>query len=314
LVRPGIAALRQVAGFGDKRVTVGTVGFSLAPRINASGRLERADAAFRLLTTEDPDEARTLAAALDTVNRERQAVEERIWSEARQICLQADLAKTGAFVLSSEEWHPGVIGIVASRIVDEFYRPAVLISVKDGVGKGSARSIPGFDLYEGLSRCSDLLLGFGGHKYAAGLSVAEKTIPDLRERLSGLVLDHFGDQGFVRAITIDAPVSFKELTFDLLRDIERIAPFGQGNPEPRLGAKGLEVTSLRPVGNNKHLKMRLREQNGAFFDAIAYNKAEAFVSRLRFGSVVAAVFIPRFNTWNGNTSIELEIKDIKVER
>ncbi len=313
-LRPGLAALRQVAGSCDRRVTVGTVGFSLAPRINASGRLEKADHAFRLLTTEDREEARTIAAALDAVNRERQAVEESIWSEAREMCLQADLGKTGAFVLSSEDWHPGVIGIVASRIVEEFYRPTVLISLKDGVGKGSGRSIPGFDLYAGLSRCSDLLLGFGGHKYAAGLSVAGENIAALQERLSRTVLDHFGAEGFVRTVTIDAPVSFDDLSGDLLRDIERIAPFGQGNPEPRLGAKGLEVTSIRPVGNNRHLKMRLRQQNGLSFDAIAYNKVESFVHRLRFGSRIAAVFVPRFNSWNGNTNIELEIKDIKVER
>ncbi len=313
-LRPGVAALRQVAGSLDRRVTVGTVGFSLAPRINASGRLEKADTAFRLLTTDDHEEAQTLAAALDTVNRERQAVEERIWSEARSVCLQADLAATGAFVLASDSWHPGVVGIVASRIVEEFYRPTVLISVKDGVGKGSARSIAGFDLYHGLSRCADLLVGFGGHKYAAGLSVAADRIPELRERLGRIVLDHVGAAGFVRTITIDSPVSFEELTFDLLREIERIAPFGQGNPEPRLGAKGLEVTSLRPVGNNKHLKLRLRQENGRYFDAIAYNKNESLVSRLRCGSRIAAVFVPRFNTWNGNTNIELEIKDIKIER
>ncbi len=313
-LRPGLAALRQVAGSTDRRVTVGTVGFSLAPRINASGRLEKADTAFRLLTSANHEEARTLAAALDTVNRERQAVEERIWQEARTACLQADIPNTGAFVLSSDEWHPGVIGIVASRIVEEFYRPTVLIAVKDGTGKGSARSIPGFDLYQGLTRCSDLLLGYGGHKYAAGLSMEADRIAVLRDRLSRIVLDQFGSDGFVRTITIDAPVSFDELTFDLLRNIEQIAPFGQGNPEPRLGAKGLEVTSLRPVGNNKHLKMRLRQQNGLYFDAIAYNKGGTLADRLRCGSRIAAVFVPRFNTWNGNTNIELEIKDIKVER
>ncbi len=313
-LRPGVAALRQVAGSLDRRVTVGTVGFSLAPRINASGRLEKADTAFRLLTTDDREEARTLAAALDTVNRERQSVEERIWSEARMLCLQADVAKTGAFVLASDEWHPGVIGIVASRIVEEFYRPTALISLKDGIGKGSARSIPGFDLYQGLSQCSDLLLGFGGHRYAAGLTIAEDRIPEFGERLGRIVLEQFGTEGFMRTITIDAPVSFDELTFDLLREIERIAPFGQGNPEPRLGAKGLEVTSIRPVGSNKHLKMRLRQQNGLFFDAIAYNRGEALIRLLRCGSRIAAVFVPRFNTWNGTTSIELEIKDIKLER
>jgi single-stranded-DNA-specific exonuclease len=312
--RPGIAALKQVAGLNGKRVNVGTVGFTLAPRINASGRLATADTAFRLMTTSSPEDALKLATVLDSINRERQAIEEGIWNSARELCLKADLANTGAFILASEAWHPGVIGIVASRIADEFYRPAALISVKDGVGKGSARSIPGFDLYQGLSACSDLLMGFGGHKYAAGLTVSAGQISRLRERLSAAVLEQFSAGGFVRTVSIDAPVTFDELSFDLMRDIERMAPFGQGNPEPRLGARGLEVASIRPVGNNRHLKLRLRQRNEASFDAIAYNKGESYGIWLRRGMRVAAVFTPRINTWNGISDIQLEIKDIKVEK
>ena len=313
-LRPGIAALKQVAGLNGKRVNVGNVGFNLAPRINASGRLEKAETAFRLMTTDSPEEAASLADQMDTINRKRQAVEEGIWGTARELCLKADLAKTGAFILSSEDWHPGVIGIVASRIVDEFYRPTALIAVKDGVGKGSARSIPGFDLYQGLTACSDILLGFGGHKYAAGISIAADQIAHLRERLNAVVLEKFGAGGFVRTMTIDSPVTFDELSFDLMHAIERMAPFGQGNPEPRFGAKGLEVLSLRQVGNNKHLKLRFRQQNGLFFDAIAYNKSTSFGSWLRSGALVAAVFTPRINTWNGMNAIELDIRDIKVEK
>lgn len=313
-LRAGVAALKQVAGIAGRRVSVGTVGFSLAPRINASGRLEKADAAFRLLTTESADEALQFASALDAVNRERQSVEEGIWEDAREQCGRAELEQTGAFVLASDAWHPGVVGIVASRVVDAFYRPAALIAVKDGVGKGSARSIPGFDLYEGLNRCSDLLLGFGGHKYAAGLSIAEDRIPMLRERLSGLVMERMGADGFERTLTIDAPVSFDELNFDLMRDIERLAPYGQGNPEPRLGAKGLAVASLRPVGRSRHLKLRLSQGSSLFFDAIAYGKADELMRRVRPGSRIAAVFSPKINTWSGMTSIELEIRDIKLDR
>ncbi len=313
-VRPGIAALKQVAGLTGKRVTVGTVGFSLAPRINASGRLEKADKAFRLLTCDDPDEALSLARELDELNRERQEVEERITADARKQCLRSNPEATGAFVLASEDWHPGVVGIVASRIVEEFYRPAVLIALKDGKGKGSARSIPGFDLYHGLSCCSELLEGFGGHKYAAGVSVAEDKIPDFREQLNKLVLDQFAGTGFMRTMMIDAPVTFNELTEDVMTDIDRMAPFGQGNPEPRLGAKGLEIVSLRTVGNgNKHMKMRLRQNSTAPFDAIAYGKGDQFKNVLKQGSRIAAVFTPRYNSWNGTASIELDIRDVKVE-
>ena len=223
------------------------------------------------------------------------------------------MANTGAIILSSDEWHPGVIGIVASRIAEEFYRPTALISVKDGVGKGSARSIPGFDLYQGLSSCSDLLLGFGGHKYAAGLTVAEDRIQPLRERLSAAVLEQFGPGGFVRTLSIDAPVTFGDLTFDLLRDIDRMAPFGQGNPEPRFGAKGLEVLSLRPVKDNKHLRLRLRQQ-GIPLDGIAFKRGESLGRWLRTGTQVAAVFSPRINSWNGMTNIEVDVKDVKIEK
>jgi single-stranded-DNA-specific exonuclease len=311
--RPGISAFKEILGLNGKRIGVGIIGFILAPRINASGRLQGADTAFRLLTTESREEALALASALDDVNRERQSVEEVIWKDARRLCLQRDIAATGALVLSSESWHPGVIGIVASRIVEEFYRPAALICLEKGIGKGSARSIPGFDLYEGLAACSDLLLGFGGHKYAAGFSIAKDNIPRFHERLSSLVLERLGPDGFVRTLSVDCGVTLKDLTIDLMQDIEKLAPFGQGNPEPRFGARGLDVVSSRIVGNN-HLKLRLRQLNGASLDAIAFNRGNLLGNQVKDGSRLAAVFTPRINTWNGRTSVELEIKDVKVDK
>ncbi len=311
--RPGIAALKQVSRLNDKKIGVGAVGFTLAPRINASGRLDRADAAFQLLTTSSPEEALKLASALDTVNRERQSVEEGIREEARKLCRAIDTDATGALVLSSGTWHAGVIGIVASRIVEEFYRPTALICVKEGVGKGSARSIPGFDLYEGLVGCSDLLLGFGGHKYAAGFTIAEDAIPRFRERLSALVLERTSPEGFVRKLSVDGAVTLDELTPDLMAQIEQLGPFGQGNPEPRLGARELSVVSSRIVGNN-HLKLRLRQKGGVSLGAIAFNRADLLKKTVHDGARLAAVFTPRLNAWNGTTTVELEIKDLKTEK
>jgi single-stranded-DNA-specific exonuclease len=311
--RPGIAALKQVSGLIGKKIGVGTVGFSLAPRINASGRLARADTAFRLMTTASQEEARELAATLDTVNRERQAMEEGIWEEARQQCRGTDTQAAGALVLSSEEWHPGVIGIVASRIVEEFYRPTALISLQNGVGKGSARSIPGFDLYQGLAACSDLLMGFGGHKYAAGFTITQDNIPRFREQLSSLVLERLGAQGFIRTLSVDSAVTLDELTIELMQELDKMAPFGQGNPEPRLGARGLEVVSSRIVGNN-HLKLRLRQQSGVCLDAIAFNRGNLLGRQVRDGARMAAVFTPRLNAWNGKTTVEMEIRDIKIDK
>jgi len=311
--RLGIAALKQVSCLEGKKIGVGNVGFTIAPRINASGRLSRADSAFRLLTTTSSEEAGELATTLDAVNRERQAVEEGITAQARQQCAEIDTRHAGALVLSSNEWHTGVIGIVASRIVEEFYRPTALISIKEGVGKGSARSIPGFNLYEGLTACQDLLLGFGGHKYAAGFTIREDCISAFRERLSAIVLERIGPQGFIRTLSVDGATNLGDLTLDLMQEIDKLAPFGQGNPEPRLGARDLEVLSTRIVGKN-HLKLLLRQGTGPAFGAIAFKKGDLLDRQVRKGSRIAAVFTPRINTWNGNVSVDLEIRDLKNEK
>jgi single-stranded-DNA-specific exonuclease len=302
----------QISDLEGKKIGVGAVGFTLAPRINASGRLDRADAAFRLLTTNSRDEAMKLASALDAINRERQAVEEIIREEAKGLCRTLDMTATGALVLSSPDWHPGVIGIVASRVVDEFYRPTALICVKDGIGKGSARSIPGFDLYQGLTACADLLLGFGGHKYAAGFTISEDRIPQFRERFNKIVLERMGTSGFLRTLLVDSAISLDELTPDLMQEIENMAPFGQGNPEPRFGARGLTVLSSRTLKNN-HLKLLLQQHEGVPFGAIAFSRGGLVGRTVKDGAKIAVVFTPRINAWNGKTAIELEIRDMKKE-
>ncbi len=311
--RPGIEALKQVAGLRGRRITAGTVGFTLAPRINASGRMERADAAFRLLTTDSAEEASLQAQTLENANRERQAVEERITAEAKDQCRAINGGDAGALVLASSEWHPGVIGIVASRIVDAFYRPSALIAIQNGTGKGSARSIPGFDLYRGISACADLLLGYGGHKCAAGFSIEEKNIPAFRERLSDLARKQLGPEGFERTISVDGSVKLGEITLPLMREMEKLAPYGLGNPEPRLGSRGLTVLSTNIVKNN-HLKLKLRQGNGISFDAIAFNRADLLGTKIRENALIAAVYTPRMTSWNGTTRIELDIKDVKAER
>jgi single-stranded-DNA-specific exonuclease len=311
--RPGVAALKAVAGLTGKKVGVGTVGFSLAPRINASGRLENASAAFRLLSTESSSEAAELAEMLDAMNRERRSIEDVIWEDARRMCLHKDIPSTGALVLASEKWHPGVIGIVASRIAEEFYRPTALISLQDGIGKGSARSVPGFDLYRALVQCADLLLGYGGHRYAAGFTVDQGRIEELSARLDAVARERAGADGFVRTLRIDGSVSLAELGRELVEEIERLAPFGQGNPEPRLGARGLEVISSRIVGA-KHLKLRVRQGEGQPIDAIAFSRAGLHGKIARNGNRVAAVFTPRVNTWNNRTAVELEVRDLKADK
>ncbi|MEK6712610.1 MAG: single-stranded-DNA-specific exonuclease RecJ, partial [Nitrospirota bacterium] len=215
--RPGIAALKDVAGIKGNVVSTGTVSFMLAPRINAAGRLSRADDAVKLLTTSDIEEATRIALYLDRVNQDRQKIELKIKNEVRdKILKEMDAEKEKVFVLASREWHQGVVGIVASKIVDEFYRPCVLISMQEnGVGKGSARSIPGFNLYEGLESCSELIEKFGGHKYAAGLTIKETNIPLLRDRLSEIVAERVKKEDFIPRLVMDAEIDIEDINFPL---------------------------------------------------------------------------------------------------
>ncbi|MBI5197480.1 MAG: single-stranded-DNA-specific exonuclease RecJ, partial [Nitrospirae bacterium] len=226
--RPGIAALKEVSGQAGMEAGVGMVGFALAPRINAAGRLEHADAGVRLLVTQDRGEAIEIARRLDLVNRERQKIEEKIRKEAREMVLQTpDLDRAKVLVLASESWHPGVIGIVASKIAEEFYRPTVMIAVNpEGIGKGSARSIPAFHLYEALESCRPVLEAFGGHKYAAGLTVRKENIPSLRERLSARSQEMLTDEDFIPRLKVDMEVDLEEINFTLLKEMELLSPFG----------------------------------------------------------------------------------------
>src|SRR4030067_2709643 len=255
--RVGVAALKEVAGIKGREVSAGTVSFMLAPRINASGRLSRADDAVKLLTTDNPDEAKGIALYLDGVNQERQKIEAIIRNEARdKILTEMDAEKENVFVIASREWHQGVVGIVASKIADESYRPCVMISLQeDGRGKGAARSIPGFNLYEGLEACSDLLEKFGGHKYAAGLTIKESNIPLLRDRLSDIVAERVKKEDFTPRLVMDAEINPEDITFTLLKEMALLPPYGISNPEPVIVSRGLRLTESRLVGND-HLKVK----------------------------------------------------------
>lgn len=303
--RPGISALKKVAGIMET-VSCGQVGFRLAPRLNAAGRMESAVPGVELLLGTNIEECSVIADELDTANAERQRVERCIFEEAA-----AAVDGGGAYpacrsiVLASREWHQGVIGIVASRLVERYHRPAILIAVDEqGGAKGSGRSIPGFHLLEALVACSGHLERFGGHRYAAGVGLKAENIDRFAaafEAASGQIL---GDRELVPALDIDIDVRPAEVDLALADELKRMEPFGAGNPEPTLMLRNVTVVERRIVGDG-HLKLRV-SAGGRVFNAIAFRQAECPTD----GKLDIA-FFPEANRWNNATTLQLRIKAIR---
>ena len=305
--RVGLKALRDTAGLGNTAIDSSVASFAIIPRINAAGRVGTPEDAVRLLLTDDPAEAQRLAARLETCNRERQRLEKTIFDEIiARIHSMGDTKDKGALVLASPEWHPGVIGIVASRVVDRFYRPTILISLKDGIGKGSGRSIAEFNLYEGLKLCDPLLISYGGHRYAAGISVKEGDIERLSEVLGGIVKEGLVVQELIPETFIDAQCSLNQITHELVSQFDRLAPFGTRNPEPIICARNVQVSYPTVVGN-KHLKMRVYG-DGVSCSSIWFNKGD-YAQDIE-GVRLDIAFTPQINYWNGSSNIQLKVRDI----
>ncbi|MDD5722474.1 MAG: single-stranded-DNA-specific exonuclease RecJ [Syntrophales bacterium] len=305
--RIGLKALMVISDIGGRDVNSESAAFRLIPRINAAGRIGSPGDAVELLLTEDAGRATLLAERLDSYNRKRQEIEKTILDETLdEIHANIDIGSVNSLVFSSHTWHPGVIGIVASKLVDRYYMPTILISVKDGVGKGSGRSIVEFNLYEGLDKnCSSLLLSYGGHRYAAGISIREKDIEEFSALLSTAVREDIGDERLAPQTVIDALCALNEIDYTLISQIEMLAPFGNMNPEPLLCAQEVTISSPVMVGNN-HLKMRANE-NSTYCDTIWFNNGH--LSDLLAGSTTDIVFTPQINHWNGKSSIQLKMKD-----
>ncbi len=309
--RCGIRALKQAAGVTGP-CTGGTVAFRLAPRINAAGRLDQARAAVRLLITDSDQEAGVIAERLEQLNRDRQRIEEEVASEA--MASMNEEALPPGIVLWSRQWHLGVVGIVASRLVERFHRPAVVVAVDGrGNGKGSARSVPGFNLYEALSRCRAVLDGFGGHPAAAGLTIQESHLPELRARFAEVAAEWSGEQPAGPMLHVDAEVALREVDYRLVRELEQLKPFGAGNPEPTLAVRNLAIVTTRVVGDN-HLKLTVRHENSAPFDGIGFRMGSLADRGLVQGTPVDAVFVPEMNRWNGLDRIQLRIRDLKASQ
>ena len=308
----GIVALLRAVGV-QERASCADVGYKIAPRLNAAGRVAHADDALALLITTERTEAETLARQLCDHNATRQGEEQQTLEDALRQVEAQELTREKILVLASEQWHPGVIGIVASRLVERFHRPAILIAVQDGVGKGSGRARAPFHLWEALHSCAPYLLRFGGHRAAAGFEVASSRIDELRAALQSLAEQQLRDEDLTPQLDIDAWIDLEDITSGFAREIEALAPFGMGNPTPVFAAADALVQQCCRRGQDgTHVSLSLRSgPGGRTIPAIWFRQGEQF-ERLHSGDRVDVAFTVGLNSWQGVTSAQLVIKDIQV--
>ena len=309
--KPGLKSLAFVSGLMGKEIGTGQVVFILAPRLNAIGRLGAARQAARLLTTRDERLASEIARKLDSENKRRKEIDERTLREAlAQMQETVDLEKDKAIVLAAEGWHQGVIGIVASRLVERYHLPTVMIAVADGEGKGSARSIPGFHLCEALKECEHLLIRYGGHKYAAGLSIEAASIAEFRERFKEVSLRNLTVEDTIPKLHIDLEIELSDVSDELVEALEQFAPFGPQNMRPVFLTRNCEVVGTPYVVGANHLKMKV-SKNGAVVDVIGFGFGEMARQLSDTGCLVDLVYALEFNTYRGLTKIQMRLRDIK---
>jgi len=309
--RPGLLALTRECSLDNKHVTAEDIAFKLSPRLNAAGRLEHADMAVRLLTTSNPETALQISKKLTGLNTRRKTIQDTIMKDIRVFLKNnpEELNKK-SMVIAGLKWHEGVLGIVASKLTEQYFKPVVLLTVKNDIAKGSARSIPGFNLYQNLLKCTGTLDNFGGHSMAAGLTLQQKNISAFKtafEETTGQVLKKNLNPP---ELVIDAPIDFDQMTPDLIDEIEHLQPFGAGNPEPVFYAENIEVLYSKIVGST-HRRMVLRQstsKNQDRFNAIHFNVNEIHTQPDRFAAVV---FSLQWNRWNGKKTKQLIIKDVK---
>jgi single-stranded-DNA-specific exonuclease len=306
----GLKALLRETGLTDRAVTSTQIGFVLSPRINAAGRMGEAELAADLLLTGDPERAEELARQLCELNRERQLVEQEIFAQAVEQIPALPPDERSALVLSSEVWHQGVVGIVASRLSEKYSCPSFMIHLQNGVGKGSCRSYGGFNLFAALESCSDLLLDFGGHELAAGFNIREEDIPTFRRRMNRCVRGFSGGERPVPSLAVDAVVEQPDdISLEEVEELSRLEPYGSGNERPVFALLGVKVDALQNVGQNRHLKLRL-EKGGRRFDAIFFSTTASDCG-VAVGMRVDAAFHLQINEFRGSSSVQLQLIDLR---
>ncbi|WP_051531032.1 single-stranded-DNA-specific exonuclease RecJ [Clostridiisalibacter paucivorans] len=307
----GIKALMEITGLRDKKITSGHIGFVIGPRLNAAGRIGSADYGVELLTSEKMEEAIKIAKLLDEENKKRQEIQSKILKEAEEyIENNIDLENDKFIVLSSEHWHHGVIGIVSSKITEKYYRPSILISIDGEEGRGSARSIPTFDIFESLKACEELFDKFGGHKQAAGLSINRDNIEKFKEKINTITKQALTESDLIPEIKVESLIELEDVSIKTIKEIKKLEPFGMGNPSPVFFCRNLLLKSKRLVGKESdHLKLLL-SKNEINIDGIAFNQGEIY-DDLETGNRVDIVAALDINKYLGEERIQLLVKDIK---
>lgn len=309
----GLKALLQSAKLdGKSGLAAMDIGYTLAPRLNAAGRLGSARVAIELLTTTSQQHAEDLTRRLEELNQKRQQIEREIYLEARQLVEQSGWREQSALVLARGKWHGGMIGIVAGRLADQYARPTLMITVNsDNLAVGSGRSVPGFKLHEALAACSEHLLTHGGHAAAAGFKLHPTAIQLFRENFCAVAADHFTEGPPTPQLNIDAEVPLSLLTYNLVEAMAQLEPYGAGNPQPLFLAGNARVAGEpRRVGNDRHLSFRVR-QNGKELKAIAFGMGDRIQELMSAEGQCCLVFTPRFNEWQGWRSVELLVHDFQ---
>ena len=310
--RPGLKALLDIAGMADKKVNCATIAFGLAPRLNAAGRMGSATTAVELLLTSDLQRAMEIAQELDAVNKKRQETEYEIHRDAiEMINTDKDFDKKKVVVLAKEGWHNGVIGIVASRITEAYHRPCILISLTDGVGKGSGRSVQGFNLFEALGACSDLLTNYGGHAIASGLGIEEAKISEFTQKINEYAKENLDEEAMVPQVKIDAVIKGETLSMATAKTLAVLEPFGMGNETPVFAVTGAQVVSVSGVGaDKKHIRMMI-DKDGTRVNCIGFGLGE-YANAITPGLKVDIAFKIDINSYLGKENLQLVLTDIKT--
>ena len=302
----GLRALIKLSGYS--KIDSSLISFGLAPRINACGRMGKADLALNLLLTNDVFEAESIATELNTINRERQEVEKRIMEDAIKIIEDEKLYEDDVIVVGKEGWHHGVIGIVASKITEMYYKPSILVCFEEGVGKGSGRSVDGFDLHKALNFCIDDLTRFGGHEMAIGLTISQENLEKFRSDINEYAKNVI-DKDKVPTIKVDSEINADMISLEKLKDLEILEPYGEANPMPLFVYKNIKVDGVRLLSNDKHLKLMLKD-GSSLFDAIAFNMGDKKYS-IKVGDKIDVLHYLDVNKFNDIEKIQLNVKDIK---
>ena len=316
ITKLGLKLIRQTKNIGLKsiinssgysKIDSNTISFGVAPRINACGRMGKAEEALKLLLSKNLNEAQELTRKLNDHNRERQDIEKRIFEDAIKQIEEKSLANNRTIVVAGQNWHHGVIGIVSSKITDMYFKPSILLCLEDGIGKGSGRSVPGFDLHEALTKCLDTIDKFGGHAMAVGITVKEDKIPEFKEEFEKIAIDSHIEE-IMPIINIDEKVNLSNINREMVESLKQLEPFGEGNKMPIFVFKNLRIDSIRALSEGKHLKMTLKDNN-TIISSIGFNIGK-MAEDYKIGDRIDVVGVLEINSFNGVDNLQINIKDI----